>query len=414
MRGRFIFRLLTLLACLAFPLACPGEEGGERRLLLYFEAEEGARFQEADLLLLRESLLVGLKEGAGSVEVLEASEREVPETEADKSELAGRSGADAWLWVRAGGSLDRLHLTVLSRDLLRGRKVLEQDREKRLDSVTLDLAGSFWADLVEAVEKRYAGTAGRTLRPNLAELRIRARPGTLIFGLPQQNLSVGPEGELRVMLSAPATYELAALCPGCEPVKRELFLEEGRSELKLEQVPAARWALAFYLNNLNFPGLEASWALLPGYLVLRAGLTSYLVGLALLEEEDRGEEVSLLVSYRLAHLNASLSFYLNREDSTWRLYSGFGLFSRLLLPKGEGFTIDPIAPYGLQPFLGLERTLDPKKSLYLEYAPLFYFTEHPELFRASLPPDAGDDGYVFQGRAVFDFLNFRLGLRFRL
>lgn len=418
---------LSLPVLLLIPFLTPAlfsEEGesapGEpRRLVLYFEQEEGLKFQELELLLLYESLLAKLSGASRGVVIIEAQSGVVPGTVEERSRLAREQGADSWLSATVSGSMKSLRVSVSSFDLLKGRMVFESRLQSESPVGLIDLAKRFWDSTAQALLENYSlveVVAPPEVKETIdsIEILILAQPGTLVAGLSEKPLEVGQDGELIVELAVPGTYSFEALKEGYYPYKEKFYLENESKVIEIVQQPGARYALNFYLNNFSFPGFELSYYFTPNFFFARAGFNTFLLGICLTDQHDSTDDNSWLQSHSLSHLNIAFGSYLGREDRYYRWLVAGGLFTRLIMAKGYGIGLEPIAPFGIQAIIGLEFSHSEKRRLFLEYVPLLYLTKYPELMRASFPPDYEPWNYIFGKSYVVDFFNFRFGLRLQL
>jgi len=416
-----------LLVALLFFLLTPAlfsEEGesapGEpRRLVLYFEQEEGAEFQDIELLLLYESLLAKLSGASDRVVITEAQSEGVPETKKERSQRALELGGDSWLSARVSGSMENLRVSVSSFDLLKEKMVFESRLQSESPVGLIDLARRLWDSTAQALRENYLlveAVAPPEIKKIIdsAEIVILAQPGTMVIGLSEKHLEVGQEGELSIELAVPGTYSFEAMKRGYYPYKEKFYIESESKVIEIEQQPGSRYALNFYLNNFSFPGFELSYYFVPNFLFARAGFNTFLLGIRLTGQHDSNDDDSWLQSHSLSHFNITVGRYLGREDRYYRWLVSGGFFTRLIMAKGYGIGFEPIAPFGVQAIIGLEFSSSVKRRLFLEYVPLLYLTKYPELMRASFPPDYEPWNYIFGKRYVLDFFNFRFGLKFQL
>ncbi|HEB10766.1 MAG TPA: hypothetical protein ENI06_06090 [Spirochaetales bacterium] len=412
----FLFFLLTPALFSEEKEFAPGEP---RRLVLYFEQEEGLKFQELELLLLYESLLAKLSGASVGVVIIEAQSGGVPGTIEEKSHLAREQGADSWLSAMVSGSMESLRVYVSSFDLLKERMVFESRLQSELPVGLIDLARRFWDSTTQALRENYSLVAAdappaKKKIIDSAEIVILAQPGTLVTGLSGKPLEVGQEGELSIELALPGTYSFEALKRGYYPYKEIFYLESESRVIEIDQQPGSRYALNFYLNNFSFPGFELSYYFIPNFFFARVGFNTFLLGIRVPDQDDSTDDDSWLQSHSLSHINITVGRYLGREDRYYRWLISGGLFTRLIMAKGYGIGFEPIAPFGVQAIIGLEFSHSEKKRLFLEYVPLLYLTKYPELMQASFPPDYEPWNYIFGKSYVIDFFNFRFGLRFQL
>jgi hypothetical protein len=239
---------------------------------------------------------------------------------------------------------------------------------------------------------------------------FQALPGAQIAVTGMQTLLADAEGRASMQVQLPLTISVRARAKGYYPVENKFYVTQEQTTLELPQARGTRWAFDFYLNNVTFPGVEVSWFPLPNTLFVRAGLTTYLLGL-LFSGDD--QQSSILVSRSLNVLDLGAAWYLNDADRPVRAYAGLGGFLRLMTAKNY-FGVEPIAPAGIQAILGIEYSRRLKRRFYLEFDPLLYFTSDTMLLIASFPDNQRLGGYAFFDGAALYFLNLRLGFRWQL
>jgi hypothetical protein len=407
-----------VLGLLALPLLRPAAQetdsrepvAGEetRRLLLCFELAPDANFSQEEELLLYESLLVQLGSASRKVAVLETSGRKPGASDADRSTLARSLGGDSWLRVGLSGDWTLVNVAASSYDLLTGQTVFDLQMSKSLLRGAADLERGFWTEVLQAAAGYYSQAAAAKTLPG--EVVFLAPPGTLIAVAGREDLRADTDGQASLSVQLPLTLSIRATRPGFYPMESKYYVSQELTTLELAPARGARFAFDVYLNNAIFPGFEFSWFPLPNTLFLRAGFTTYLAGLFFSGDY---ENTSLFVSETLNLLDLGFGSYLNDADRHLRVYAGLGAFLRLITSLGY-FGLEPIAPWGLQTFLGLEYSRRLKQRFYLELAPLLYVTDRPDLLKASFPPNTRRAGYLFLDKAAVSFLNLRFGFRWQI
>ena len=186
-----------------------------------------------------------------------------------------------------------------------------------------------------------------------AVLTLHAVPGSVIEGLDGGPRTVGEDGTLKESVRTPATYELKTTGPGQLQLQTSIYLEDDR-EVTLPQIALARWSVDAGLYGISFPQVEGSFFMVPGWLYVRAGLMTYLGGLAFSEEE-------MFWSRPLSTLSLRLGTYAFLPQESWfRPYVGGGVFLRVAHPFGSPpVYIDQTAPWGFQLTLGIEVSTSP-------------------------------------------------------
>lgn len=401
------------LALLALPLQAaftqepvPGEE--TRRLLLCFELDPGAKFSQQEELLLYESLLVRVGNASRKVAVLEARGRKPPASDAERSTLARSLGGDSWLRVRVSGDISSVGVAASSYDLLVSEVVFQLELRKSLARGAPDLERGFWTEIQQATADYYSQAAAAKSLPG--QVIFRALPGTEIAVAGAENLQADAEGQASMRVQLPLTLLVRARHRGFYPSDNKFYVTQELTTLELQQARGARFAFDVYLNNVIFPGFEFSWFPMPNTLFVRGGFTTYLAGLLFSGDRDN---TSLFVSKTLNLLDLGVGMYLNDADRNVRAYAGLGGFLRLITSKNY-FGLEPIAPGGLQAFLGIEYSPRLKQRFYLEFDPLLYFTGDSLLLIGSFPDGQKLTGYAFFDKTAFYFLNLRLGFRWQI
>ncbi len=405
-------------------VACQENVQVPRRLLLLFEILPGSEFSREERILIYESLLVMLETNAPEIALFEAPERGNPPDRAEeRSKLAAQIGADAWLWVGVEGNRDSLTLRIESYDLLAEQQVIE----KTIEKIGLrSLEKRFWDEVIRAVRERYETRPQKIVESEVTETNgeviLTAVPGTEIEGLTDFPLLVQDSGELLVGLDQSATYTLRATKNGYYPLTRTFALTSPQLDLALEQRRASRFAVEFYLNNLTYPGIEASIYIIPNLFFGRIGINTFLVGLPFRNLEEGGR-----TSFGLSHINFGLGIYLNAPDSLFRFYVAAGAFLRIMHLEERPFWLEPISSVGMFPAVGVEVSTIPTFRFFVEYRPLIYFTGEPELMAASYARSKTEEGagstddvdlsppFIFPDfGGVIDPTNFNVGLRIQL
>ena len=115
----------------------------------------------------------------------------------------------------------------------------------------------------------------------------------------------------------------------------------------------------------------------------------------------------------MIHINLSIGSYFNREDSLFRFYSSFSLFTRIFYSAGNGVALEPIAPFGVQPAFGIEISPFAKFRFFVEYAPLFYLSSRPDLLLASYTKhvDRNQGFFIPLPFMIIGLVNFQMGVR---
>ena len=101
------------------------------------------------------------------------------------------------------------------------------------------------------------------------------------------------------------------------------------------------------------------------------------------------------------------------KSGTLRFYISAGAFLRLILSR-DYFGIEPVAPLGFQPGIGVEvLKTGPSAKIFIEYIPSFYFGENSRKLAQTLS-GKNDIPYVSEDWYFFEPLGFRIGLRMNI
>ncbi|MCX7028850.1 MAG: hypothetical protein NTU62_01870 [Spirochaetes bacterium] len=415
--GRRLAAAAILLAAVSvLPVAA---EKAPRRLIVALEAKGGDAYTAAELLQLSRSLMAAIQASGTQVLLLDWGSDPFPSEKPEAVEEAVKRTADCWLLVTVSGGRKNPALAIRSYDVLLKQNVIEGKLQLDTAIDLPDPPASTWKKLVGMVAGAYppldtdqpvkttAADRPALWTNDTAVLTLHAVPGTVIEGLDGEARTVGEDGTLKEPVRSPATYLLTATHPGELPLETAVYLEEDR-EITLAQHRLARWSVDAGLYGMSFPQVEGSYFIVPGWLYARAGLMTYLAGLAF------GND-TMFWSSPLTTLSARVGTYAFFPQESWfRTYVGGGVFLRVAHPFGSpAIYIDQAAPWGFQLTLGIEASPWPRSRFFLEWLPTEYLTRYPDLFTGSLP--GGDWGnFVFLPYAVLDMGGFRIGWRWML
>jgi hypothetical protein len=404
---------ITLLV--AFSVLPAAAEIAPRRLIVSVEAKGGDAYTATELLQLSRSLMTAIEASDTDILLVDWGPDPFPVDDPDAIGETVKRTADCWLVVTVGGGRRSPVLSLTSFDTLLKKQVIS-------GKVQLDAAVDFpdppaatWEAVVGLVRTAYppldtdqpvkltAAERPALWTKDLAVLTLHAAPGTVIAGLDSGPQTMGGDGVLKESVRSPATYTLSATHPGQLPLQVTIYLEEDR-DITLPQQALARWSLDAGLYAMSFSQVEGSYYLVPGWLYVRAGLMTYLAGLAF--SSDR-----MFWSEPLTTLHARVGTYLFFPQESWfRTYLGAGAFLRVAHPLGlPPIYIDQAAPWGVQLTLGLEVSPWPRSRFFLEWLPTEYLTPYPDLFVGSL--SWVPSSMVFLPFAALDLGGFRLGWR---
>ncbi len=393
----------VVLCLLALAAAAGAQEkiARARRLLFFFSIEAGARYGDAELTLLRESLLARLTQEA-PFRVQEWGAREVPADDAARTEAALASECDAWAAVEMFGGTETPGYRLRSFDLVTRKRVVDQNVPRDTPLRPRDLELRFWDEAAATLAASYQTVELGT------RVTVRGAPATVVSGLPGRRLVLGADGSSEVVLPNPSLYSIRATHRLYQPLSLTFSVKDAPVDVKLAQVRAPRYVVDAALTTLNFPSADAGVYVYPNYAYVKLGLTTYVAGFAIGGKRDDG----LFVSEPLTTLRLQAGSYINRPDAAIRYYGAIGGLLRFV-HSGDITGLEPIAPFGLQAVLGLESRPWKAASAFFELTPTWYISSDPELLEASYPTDYSFPGAVVDS-GVIDFAQYRVGLRFHL
>ena len=375
-----------------------------RRLMLVVRQSGTAGFSAEELTLIPRSMLLALREVRGDLVLLEPARAAADSSDEEMSRLAGESGADCWMLVEISSAKDGSVFRVRSRDLLNGSAVIDRtvSRQGREELSVMTLPNERWEDLSVLLTGAYPPreTADLPKRgPGSALLAVRALPGTTVSLSGGVKATVGPDGRAELTIPVPAAYTLRAALRGSSTVGRPLYLQADR-ELAIQQEPVPRFALDVSAL-LTWPGFAVSFFPVPERVFVRAGLTTYLLGLTFSSE-------AIISSDPLTNLDLLAGVYMSPAYSALRAYAGVGGFVRFVHAPGWPVHLDTLSPAGLQAAFGLETPIGGSARFFAEYEPMLYATQVPDLLRSTQRSEAG---WVFLDTAALHLLSFRIGMR---
>ncbi len=408
-----ILLLIILAAGVGFGQDRGSGPATPRRVLLLVSQADGAGFDADGLSLVSRSILLGLQTDpdvqAAEAVIVDSAGQSVPGSDDARTEASRAGGADAWLWVEVSRTAEGTSLRVRSFDVARDRQTIDQTLPISVGLSPLDLPAADWTGVARLVARAYpplrADAEGPIDAPASALLSIHARPGSLVKVGGGPAVTIGADGSASVTLAVPAEYSLRATAPGFSPATRQLFLTADR-EVTLRQDPGARWAVEASLADLAWPGLGLSWFIVPDSLLLGIDATTYLLGLALNQEE-------VLLSLPLTNVILKIALYVAPSDSPFRPYTGLAVFLRVVhAPIYLG--LDPLSPVGGQLILGAEMGRTLRGGFFLEYLPTLYSTTVANLFRATLGVQNPPLWWYFSSAFAVNFLAFSAGYRWTM
>jgi hypothetical protein len=406
--------LLLGFALPALELSAQSEEASAPALvMLYVDEQPGGALGPDQLLMLSRSILLGLQSGIPGLSITEGSgSRSTPASADALTQQASSSGSDFWIWVEVSSDPAVIRLHARGFDLLAQTAAFDQTMQREGPFATMGLPFESWSDLVELVQpalsSRGTRAASAPARRHEAALSIRAEPGTEVLGPQGKKAVAGSDGVALLRLTTPAEYSLRSTKPGFYPDTSRLFLT-GDRELTLHQVRASRWAIDASLLQMGYPGMDGTYFIIPNWLYVKLGLTTYLVGLAFTDTQ-------VITSNPLTNIVLQTGVYLRREDVLFRPYIGAGAFVRFVHAPGVLVGIDPLSWGGLQASLGTEIGSSPRGRFFVEFQPMLYASSIPGLFQASLSGTGHNQliGWAFWPNGALNLLCVRFGYRWML
>ncbi|PKL10147.1 MAG: hypothetical protein CVV51_00070 [Spirochaetae bacterium HGW-Spirochaetae-7] len=394
------FFIIVLLTAIALQAAFADDEG--IRVMARASGTGRAADQVAfAAALARSSKLDAILIAPAGADIVEAASKASCALAVDVTSevLPGGDARSAWR------ILDPLTGEVLAEGVVEGR-----------EPTARDLAEFWWIAVADAAE-----AALPKVRKTL--VRIEGHPGTVITGqtgkdrggLAEGGLVIPDSGFLEIPLRVPGTYPWRATSKGAYP-ERGYFgaLEQGVS-LAIPRRPIRPWSLEAGLYMGQFPDFWAIRSLGDDRWFLRIGLTQFLAGIYLVDEEYGTETPSVLLSLPLVQPGLGFGGYLLPRDAYVRPYWNLGAFARLLFIKDLSPRFDPVAPMGTMAALGGEWAISGRAAVFFEFGPAFYPFCDGFLMAASR--GSSDSGPMWTLRADTWFLELpvmRLGARFSL
>lgn len=301
--------------------------------------------------------------------------------------------------------LDPLTGAVLAQGVIEGTEPTERD-----------LADFWWIPVSDAAEAALP-MVSKTL------VRIEGYPGTVItgqagkqrVGLAEGPLVIPDSGSLEIPLRVPGTYPWRATSAGAYP-ERGYFgaLEQGAS-LVIPRRPIRPWSLEAGLYMGQFPDFWAIRSFGNDRWFLRFGLTQFLFGLYLVDEEYLVQTPPAIVSLPLIQPGAGLGGYLLPQDAYLRPYWSADIFARLLLLHDLSPRFDTIAPMGTGAALGADWAITERATVFLELGAALYPFCDGFLMAASRSGYDSGAMAIFYGSVWFlELPVLRIGARFTL
>lgn len=381
---------------------------GRLRLLLSVGTSGDAAYSDMDSLSIEKSIALAL----GSIDgltVIESGQRLLSGDKSGLAESAQALGADSWLRAEISGTRSAPVVRVQLYDL--GAKAMRVDRTVSPEA-DLDARGAArerWEDLVASVARTYPTVSAANVRPAEGRgilLTLHALPGTRITGSPGGLVVAGPAGIASLRLPESAACTLRAELAGYFPAEHSVFIDADR-ELYLPQEPMFPLSLETGFQNAFSPSVAAVVSFIPEVAFLRLGFTTFGFALAL-------DGTQAVRSIPLWNLSLQAGLYFQPVNFPVRFYGGFGPFLRIVQLSGTAFRTDPLSPGGLQAAVGAEVKAGANTRLFIEYAPLLYWSAFPDLLEQSFPASQTPAGYIFTPVGAVSLIDIRFGVRWLL
>jgi hypothetical protein len=315
---------------------------------------------EQESRFLYEALVHTIRNVRNDIFIVEARPLAGPGTDDERSALTRANACDGWFFITLGKAGENLSLGYRLYNSLAMEFAVRGSMEKPKPTIR-DLVVLFWRDMA-------ASLLELPVREALPAYVFHGIPGTRIYGLSGNKngyVKLDETGIFRSRVALPGTYGIRAQKLGREPVEEQYFLKETGGDIYLDQPEGNRYTLGFSLVNLRFPELDFSYGIIPNSLYAQGGITLYYPGLGGPVQKTHKERPGIA----LFDFSLELKWYFSQPDKIARPYLGFGALARLTFANKF---IDPIAPYGLFPVLGIDTSPSRKLRLFFEFQPVFY------------------------------------------
>ncbi len=349
-------------------------------------------------------------------------------TYAEKNEKTVALGADCYLAVTVNGKADEVELRFLSYDIFQNKVAVAETTEVR-DRELRSLDRSFWAPVIAELVSSYERISGDLVIKEITKhtgeekvveeakgvkIVILAQPQTVIEGMGKVASVADGDGLVKLEIPGSTTYELYATCPGFYPVRKQLYVGNEPMRIELEQNPGSMFAIDVFLQQADYLGAGFRYYYMINRMFVDFKTTLYMWKLIWPVEDSRSRYEAPLV-----HFNLLTGLYVNNEDALFRFSVSAGPFIRVIYLDPLGLLLDQISGVGVTfPSLNIEVSTFERYRFYIEYNVNFYFTDHPDFFKASTfgsgDKDMSAPGYVYADHFVIDLLDFKLGFRLQL
>lgn len=281
---------------------------------------------------------------------------------------------------------------------------------------TRDVADFWWIPVVDAAEAALPSVS-KTL------VRIEAYPGTVITGqagkqrtgLAEGPLVIPDEGFIEIPLRVPGTYPWRATSAGAYPEHGYFGALEQGASLVIPRRPIRPWSIEAGLYMGQFPDVWAVRSLGNDQWFLRLGLTQFLFGLYLVDEQYLVPAPPAIISLPLVLPGVGFGGYLLPKDAYLRPFWYTDIFARLLLLSGVSPRFDPIAPMGAGAVLGADWAIAGRATIFVELGAAFYPFCDGFLMAASRSGyDSGPMMIMYGSVWALELPVLRIGARFTL
>ncbi|TVQ21333.1 MAG: hypothetical protein EA383_17175 [Spirochaetaceae bacterium] len=433
LRVRNAVALSLLLLALAVPLSGLGRGEADVpeadhafspadrvRMLLVIE-HDSADPDTPDVVLSRPELLSAVADLSASAPLLSVRPRVVRDTVSTVQvrEEAASDGALLWMYVRFSAGERSVSVRAQAGAITSGDSLIDLEYEVPVGPAGISYR-RLWQPLQRELEDAFDTMTQTALGAvGNAPLHIQTIPGARIWIGDKEEPSVADgDGRLSLALYAPATYDLLLRAPGYYPVSGQILLTDEGSTIAVDTEPRGEWMYDLSLQNMSFPSFDARRRILGDYAFAQAGFTTYILGLASIDEgpENLTGSPGLFTSTPATDIRVGIGSYLTGTDARRRVYTSLGVSGRLIHGAGM-FALDPVAPATAQLSLGLEGNPDVRHRLFFEWSPTLIFTDFPAIIEVRFPavvylPQRWEV-YLPAARFPVSLGIFRLGVRFQ-
>lgn len=300
--------------------------------------------------------------------------------------------------TKATGSMrvEWRYLDALSRELLAEGSYEAPEPTER------DLSGFFWDEPVAALPAAVS-------KVRYTAFTLKGKPGSKVSGFTPKAVVIPETGELEIVADAPSTYRWRAKVPDSYPAGGvfAFFGTEG-TVLELPDEALPRWSFDAGLLMGQFPLARAEYRFLSDGAFAGFELVSYSPGIFLPRDVPPEDRPSLLIFLPLLQPGLRIGARFAPADSSFRPYASLGAFARFIFPDFRVFMLDPVAPVGILPALGIEYGTSRRLGVWAEVAMHWYFGPNGYLIAASKPGNVFD----LSDHYALEIPHIRFGVRF--